>query len=257
MTGLKPDQYYAAEVWVQVKGVRRVEFEIQPLTSGARSISSHLNQTMVKHCMACDPRKNTNFQRLELRFKMPKSCTSAKLSLKAAKGGAETAIEFDGLRVAEAKKPSPETKKHWFYEDFESTALGGFGAFTCNFGERTHLSETNKPHTTDTINGRYSLKTRDGGRAVRTVPGTLRFKPHTRYRFVCETLMIPGAKGRITVDSGGKVIAEHQMPAGRGQVSFEFTTGNDTESFLSVFKDKGDYIVIDDIAIDELGSVAE
>ncbi len=188
---------------------------------------------------------------------MPKGGTTAKLSLKAAKGGSETAVEFDGLRVAKAKKPSAESKKHWFYEDFECTALGGFGAFTCNFGERTHLSETNKPHTTDTIHGRYSLKTRDGGRVVRTVSGTLRFKPLTRYRFVCETLTSPGAKGRITVDSGGKVIAEHPIPADRTQVSFQFTTGKDTESFLSVFKDKGDYLVIDDIAIDELGPVVE
>ncbi len=257
MTGLKPEQTYAAEVWVLVKGKRHVEFEIQAIKPGTSPVSTYLDQTTVKHCMACDPRNHTNYQRLTLRFTTPKGCTSAKISLKVAQGDPHTSVEFDGVRVAKDQAPSPESKKHWFYEDFESTALGGFGAFTCNFGERTHLSETNKPYTKDTIHGRYSLKTRDQGRVVRTVPGTLRFKPRTRYRFVCETLTSEGAKGRITVNSGGKVIADHPIPTGRGKVSFEFTTSDDTESFLSLFKDQGDYIVIDDVAIDELGSAQD
>jgi len=257
MTGLKPDQDYAAEVWVMIKGKRQVTFEIQPLSPAAPAVSTTLDHTTVKHNMACDPHNGTFYQRLTLRFKTPKGVTSAKISLIVDKGAKKSAVEFNGVRVAQDKQPSSEAKKHWFYEDFESTALGGFGAFTCNFGERTHLSETNKPYTKDTINGRYSLKSRDRGRVVRTVPGTLRFKPKTRYRFTCETLTAPGASGHITMDSAGKVIANHPITTGRGKVQFEFTTGDDTESFLSIFKDKGDYIVIDDVAIDELGPASE
>jgi endo-alpha-N-acetylgalactosaminidase len=140
ITGLKPRKTYAAEVWVQIKGNRTASFEILPIgIEGIKPISNYITKTDVRHGMACDPRKGTNYQRLVLLFDIPSGCSKAQIYLKAAKGSPSTVVEFDGLRIAETKR-SPEAAKHWFYEDFESTALGGFVPFTCNFGERTHLT---------------------------------------------------------------------------------------------------------------------
>ena len=106
-----------------------------------------------------------------------------------------------------------------------------------------------RPFTDDTINGRFSLKSRDNGRVLRTLPCTVRLKPRTQYHLACETIGI----GRLAVESKGKTVLELKFPGTRGNVSGDFATLDDTESFLSLYRDGGDMIVIDDLAIDELG----
>ena len=84
---------------------------------------------------------------------------------------------------------------------------------------------------------------------LRTLPVTLRFLPNMHYRLTCETIGV----GRLTFFSAGQK-TDLKFPAGKGHVTGEFVTGNDTDSYLGLFKDGGDSIVIDDLAIDELGA---
>ncbi len=170
--------------------------------------------------------------------------------MKAAKNSDGSKVEYDDIRIVETKRTAA-AEKHWFYEDFENVDMG-YGPFTCCFGERTHLSESNPPYTKDTINGRFSFKTRDGGRAVRTLPCTIRFKPWTKYKLTCATL---GGEGRITAESAGEIVLDGKIESGSNRFESEFSTLNDTESFISIYKGKGDWLTLDDITIDEIGIV--
>ncbi len=254
--GLQPGKTYAASVWVLVNGKRKASLEILPMgVENAEPVSNYVDICNVKHGMPNDPRKGSNYQRLKVMFDTPKDCSKALLSLKAEKGGNETVVEFDDVRMLQVGR-STKAANHWFYEDFENVDMG-YGPFTCSFGERTHLSESNKPYTNDTINGRFSFKTRDGGRVVRTLPSTIRFNRWNIYKLVCETLTSPGGRGRIVVESQGKVVLNQIIPTGRHRIEAEFTTAGDDDSFMSIYKDAGDMLVIDDIAIDDLGKVPE
>jgi endo-alpha-N-acetylgalactosaminidase len=244
ITGLEAGKTYAASVWALTTGKGPASIGIEV---GGRVFSNYVTRCNVRHSAPCDPRTGTNYQRLRVLFDVPAGETTAKLVLKAEDGG-----EFDDVRVVETKR-SPEAAKHWFWEDFENVETGGYGPFTQCTDEFTHLSEANPPYTKDTVNGRFSLKTRGkDGRIVRTLPSTIRFKPNTRYRLTCQTM----GDGHFIVESDGKTVANLRFTGSRSQVTGEFATANDTESFLILFKDGGDAMVIDDLAIDEPGPAA-
>ncbi|MCW1924449.1 endo-alpha-N-acetylgalactosaminidase family protein [Luteolibacter arcticus] len=247
---LQPGRSYAASAWVQVKGKRTASIEVE---CGGKKATNFVDRTNVVHSAPNDARSGTYYQRVQVVFDVPAGHSSARLQLKAAMGQPGTTVEFDDVRVALSAR-SPEAAKHFFWEDFEQVTFGGYGPFTCCPGERTHLSETNKPHTSDTISGKFSLKSRDGGRVGRTLPSTIRFKPNTLYRLKCLTM---GA-GHLTAESKGKTVLNLQFPNlpanGIGKIEGTFPTGNDPGSFLSLFRDGGtDFIAIDDLAIDEIG----
>jgi len=250
LTGLQGGRTYAASVWVQVKGARMASIEID---CGSKTTANFVTRTNVRHSAPNDPRSGSNYQRMQVLFEVPVGQSSARLHLKAATGPAGTDVQFDDIRVALSGR-SPEAARHFFWEDFEHVTFGGYGPFTCCPGERTHLSETHKPYTTDTISGKFSLKSRDGGQVGRTLPVTLRFKPDTLYRLSCQTI---GA-GHLTAESKGKTVLNLKFPNlpndGVGKVEGSFSTGNDPDSYLALFRDGGtDFIAIDDLAIDEIG----
>lgn len=250
LTGLVGGRTYAASVWVQVKGAREAALILEP--NGAPAVSNGVARTTVRHSAPNDPRTGSNYQRVKVLFDVPAGQSTALLTLSAGSGAAGSEVEFDDVRIVEAKR-SPEAAKHYFWEDFENVDQG-YGPFTCCPGERTHLSEANPPYTRDTINGRFSLKSRDSGRVVRTLPSSLRLRPHTRYRLVCETLTDDKAgRNRLTVESGGRMVFDAKFPEGRGQIAGEFATTDDTESFVALYRSGGDMIAIDDLALDELG----
>lgn len=253
LKGLAPGRRYAASVWVQVRGRQLAALEVKPLNvPGEASVSNFVTRTVVRHGMPNDPRTGTTYQRLKVDFTVPDGARTVRLALRVGAGSAGTAVEFDDVRVVRSDR-SPAAAQHTFWEDFEHVDQG-YGPFTCCFGERTHLAEANPPHTQDTINGRYSLKTREGkGLVARTLPATLRLKPFTRYRLVCQTLTAPGGSGRLVVMSQGRPVFDQPIVAGRGEVRGEFATGRDEESFLAWYKDAGDWVTLDDLALDELG----
>lgn len=282
VTGLTPGKSYLAGVWLQVNGgARRASIVVEP--KGGASVSNFVDKSTITHAAPNDPRSGSKYQYVKVRFTLPAGVTEAKLSLTLAAGDPKITAEFDDVRLVESEV-SPEAAKHWFYEDFEHVDLGGYGPFSCCFGERTHLSETHAPYTNDTISGRFSLKSRDANLVARTLPSTLRFKPNTTYKVSCLTKGV----GHLTAESGGKVLMnlafappagaaiakesdkktglyfqdngvakglDSQIPTTR--IEGVFSTGRAPDTFLGLFHDAGsDFIAVDELAVDEVGPAA-
>jgi len=249
VSGIMPGRTYAATVWALAQDKRTAGIEVE---SGGKTFSNFVNLCNVRHSAPNDSRTGTNYQRLRVVF----SASSSKTTLTLRAGGSGGSVEFDDVRVVETKV-SPEAAKHFFWEDFENVETGGYGPFTCCPGERTHLSESNPPYTKDTIHGRFSLKSRDNGCVGRTVPSSLRLKPATKYRVACSTM----GNGRLTAVSGGGVVMTLRFAnlpnSAPSDLSGGFITKRDTESYLALHRGGGDFIVIDNLAVDEIGPASE
>lgn len=243
LNGIKAGQTYAATVWAQAAGGGSASLEVR-CDDKVHAVST--DRFNIRHSAPNDSRSGTFYQRLRVVFTAGQQNTIGLIG----DPGSGT-VEFDDVRVVETAV-SPAAASHTFWEDFEHVETGGYGPFTCCPGERTHLSESNPPHTKDTINGRYSLKSRDNGCVLRTIPSSLRLKPATLYRISCLTL----GQGRITALAKGRTVLELKFPNlpnnQPGAVNGEFVTRDDPESYLALFRDGGDAIVIDDLAVDEL-----
>jgi endo-alpha-N-acetylgalactosaminidase len=250
LAGLKPGKTYAASVWVQTTGSGNAYLDVACM---GQTLSNEANQKNVVHSAPNDARTGSNYQRLRVVFTLPANSTTAVIVLRSNPRDRQFVSEFDDVRVMETQV-SPEAAKHFFWEDFENIETGGYGPFTCCPGERTHLSEANPPHTKDTINGRFSLKSRDAGQVLRTLPSSLRFLPNTKYRITCQTI----GQGHLAAISQGRTVMDLKFPNLPGNqpapVTGEFIIGDDPEAFLALFRDGGDAIVIDDLAIDNLGT---
>ena len=248
--GLEPSRVYAATVWALTSAGRRATLSVD---YKKENYSNYTELCNVRHSAPNDPRTGTYYQRLRVLFKTPAdSSIPINLSLITAPGSNSLPTEFDDVRIVETEVSTMATQ-HYFWEDFENVESGGYGPFTCCPGERTHLSEANPPYTKDTINGKFSLKSRDSGCVGRTIPATLRLEPRTRYSISCETL---GA-GHFEAYSQKKLILnlpfanqQNGLPA---RLSGNFITGDDKESYLALYRDGGDAIVVDDLAINPLG----
>lgn len=245
ISGIKTGKTYAATVWAQTKGSRTATLEVNV---DGKVFNNYVSLCNVRHSAPNDPRSGSNYQRLRVQF----NASSDKVALTLKGSAGEGAVEFDDVRIVETSL-SPEASKHFFWEDFESVETGGYGPFTCCPGERTHLSESNPPYTNDTIRGKFSLKSRDGGCVGRTMPSSLRLKPATKYRISCATI----GSGKLAVVSAGSTVATLVFPnkpnLEPATVTGEFTTRRDTESYLALYRDGGPFIVIDDLALDEIG----
>ena len=247
ITGLQPGKTYAATVWARTMGGSSAILRVE---AGGKTVSNRVTRGIVRHSAPNDPRTGTNYQRLRVVFTA--ASEPATLTLETLLSDPAGQVEFDDVRVVETNV-SPEAAKHFFWEDFENIETGGYGPFTGCPGERTHLSEANPPHTKDTISGRFSLKSRDNGQVLRTLPSSLRLKPATKYRVTCQTI----GQGRLVAIAKGRTVMELKFP---NQPNFqaapvigEFVIGEDSEAYLALFRDGGDFIVLDDLAIDDLG----
>ncbi len=259
--GLKPGGTYAASVWVQVTGERRAAVEIAPLGVAGPPASNAVTHSRVRNRLDSDSKLNTNFQRLRVIFTLPANSSGITLALRAGPGAPDSAVEFDDVRLVPTAL-SPEARRHAYWEDFEHVDQG-WGPFVYDSpGQtQTHLSEANPGVTDDTINGRYSFKTRDEpqGNVVRTVPSLLRLKPHTRYRLTVETLADQSGVYRLQVKSGDpaqdETLLDAPIEAGRHTLRQTFATRAGEDSYLLVFKDAkgGGKLVLDDLALDEAG----
>ena len=54
-------------------------------------------------------------------------------------------------------------------------------------------------------------------------------------------------------EDGKTTLLTLKFPAQAGPITGEFTTGPSPDAFLALYRDGGDAIVIDDLAVDELG----
>lgn len=258
--GLTPSKSYQASVWAEVNGktatitVRDGETELA---------SNHMNRSNVQYGIHHTDKYKRNLQRIWVEFTAPAS-GSVTLALTSTQAtGEKSYVNWDDVRVVE-HTPS-DAKGHDFYEDFEAVTEG-YGPFVSTESDTSHLSETNKPHTFDTINGRFSLKTRAGD-YMRTLPHTLRLKPNTDYALGLQ--YIAGSAGQVftvsvksdlAAEAGAEdaVVASQVCTAvngwGKNQpLKLNFTTGNYDDYYVEIKCNGGikEYAV-DDFYVDEV-----
>lgn len=256
ISGLKPGQTYAVTVWAESDGDRPVSLIVAPLTGGGAALTNQVPGTHVKHSAPNDRRNDTKYQPLKVIFRAPAGCTRARITL--ASGAGTNAVSFDDVRCMATSRP-PTPAGLYYFEDFES-ADQNWGPFTWIVDEHTHLSEANPPYTDDVLQGRYSLKTMDepnGSMTMRTTPGTLAFKPNTRYEISFQYLCSPGSRYLLVAgvgpDNGSERLISEVIPMGRGTFKATFTTKAGSQTFLGIFKEAGGMLVMDDLAIAEIG----
>ncbi len=246
---LQGGKTYAASVWVNVSGdERKASITVTP--KGGKPVSNYVTKTDVQMRVPNSKWSNTNFNRIKVIFDLPAGVDEATLSLAAEAGKDGSKVIFDEIRVVESGR-SAQAAKHWFYEDFENVDMG-CGVFEWWSGERSHLAEANPPYTKDVISGRFSLKTRERNNSTyaRTLPATLRFAANTSYTLVCKTLTGEEATGKIEARDGKTVLASADIKSGANTVELTFTTKSE-DAYLALTKLSGDWLSIDEVAIDE------
>ncbi|AQT68159.1 Endo-alpha-N-acetylgalactosaminidase precursor [Anaerohalosphaera lusitana] len=254
MTGLEGGQRYSASVWAQITGERKATFGVKV---GGEEISKTIRKTDVPNYSYCSDKAWTRYQRIRVFFTVPEGQSEATVFMAASEGGEDAVVEFDDVRVIEA--PAKDNNGHWYYQDFEWTDEGwGPFVFAIRSDTHTHLSETHEPYTDDTINGQFSLKTRNErqGLVYRTTEGLLRFEPNTTYTVSFEYLQDNGGQYSVVVGSndGGEdaMKVDEKLQGSRGRYVATFTTGDYDDCYIGIRKNdrKGGRMVMDDLAID-------
>ena len=259
ISGLTPGKSYQASVWAEVSGKTAT---IAVRDGETVLASNYMERSNVPYGIHHTDKYKRNLQRIWVEFTAPAS-GSVTLVLTGTKAtGDKSYVNWDDVRIVE-HMPS-DAKGHDFYEDFEAVTEG-YGPFVSTESDTSHLSETNAPYTFDTINGRFSLKTRAGD-YMRTLPHTLRLKPNTNYQLGLQ--YIAGSAGQVfTVavksDLAAEANAEGTVASqvctavnGWGKNSplkLNFTTGSYDDYYVEI-KCNGSIreYAIDDFYVDEV-----
>jgi hypothetical protein len=206
-----------------------------------------------------DAKYLTRYQRVKALFDMPEGVDTAALYLKVSAGGADSAAEFDDVRVVETKRT--DLRGHDYFEDFENIDEGhGPFVYMSNAEMHTHLSERGRSgYTHDVIGGRYSLKTKNetpGKMVYRTLPHLLRLKPHTTYTLSFDYITDKNDMYAIVVastqtGSDNEILKQNlsgpsvprdidallqSKPFKVRHFSAKFTTGRQKDTFIGIFK---------------------
>ena len=170
ITGLTPGKTYQASVWAEVSGKTA---SITVSDGDTQLATNYMAESNVVYGIHHTDKYKRYLQRMWVEFTAPESGTVT-LALTGTNGTGENSyVHFDDVRIVE-HTPS-DYGSHYFYEDFENVTEG-YGPFVSTESDTSHLSETNAPYTFDTIDGRFSLKTRAGD--------YFRTLPHTHYTTV-------------------------------------------------------------------------
>ena len=254
LTGLQGGKRYAASVWLQLTGQRTATLSV---TVSGKEVSNTIRKTDVPNNSYCSDKAWTNYQRVRLFFDVPEGDIDAAITLTASKGAADSIAQFDDIRIVRA--PKENNNGHWYFEDFEWTDEGwGPFTFAIHNDTHTHLSETHLPYTDDTINGEFSLKTRDErqGLVYRTTEGMLRLQPNTTYTISFEYLQDNDQQYSVIVGSndGGDAAQKvnEKLTGNKGTFKQTFTTAAFDDYYIGINKNTKDrgIMVIDDLAID-------
>ncbi|MGG5461806.1 endo-alpha-N-acetylgalactosaminidase family protein [Clostridium sp. B9] len=261
---LEGGKYYSASVWVEVSDKSEKKAEIEVVLPNGEKVSNYVNATNFTNFVINTDKRGTRFQRVKVEFFMPEGESNVTLNLKAGIGEDENSyVRFDNVRVVEEEKTQSELEnqeKYYYYEDFE-TVDEGCEPFTSavNGESHTHLSETHEGFTDDTIDGRYSLKSRqsNSGLVYKSSPGLLKLEPGAKYKARFDyKLMGDGIYDFVVrTDAGGR--AEEKMditlPAyegDHGTFEIAFKTG-DFEDYFIGFERRAGTLVIDNLIIEE------
>jgi endo-alpha-N-acetylgalactosaminidase len=255
LAGLEPGRSYAASVWVELKGKRIATLGVKDY--GGPEVTNYVRKTDVQNYSYCADKFNSYYQRLKVMFDVPQGQTTATLYLKADRGDADSIADFDDVRVLPAVRT--DQKGHYLFEDFEHTDEGwGPFVFGLDSDTHSHLSELHEGYTNDTINGRFSLKTRNeiAGTVFRTTPALLRLEPNTTYTISFEYLQDNSEQFHVAVrtDDGGQPHEKLNVAisGNKGRFSRSFATDDFDDYYIAIIKSNGQpgVLVIDDFAID-------
>ena len=250
ITGLVPGRNYQASVWAEVRdktAVLSVEDGKQVLAE------NYMDRSNVIYGVHHTDKYKRYLQRMWVEFTAPES-GMVTLTLSGTEGSSDSAyVHFDDVRLVE--HTLSDKRGHQYFEDFEHVTEG-YGPFVSEESDNSHLSETNAPYTVDTIEGRFSLKTRRPDH-FRTLPHTLRLEPNTEYTLGLD--FIAGGTGAImnvSVKSDLAAEAGDKDSAVAGSVICTSTGNwakNPTAKLTFTTGDYGDYHV----DISKAGSVGE
>ncbi len=253
ITGLTPGVSYAASVWVRARGGRTASLQISG-HGGAPAVAA-ITDTTVVNTDENHKYRGTEFQRIKVYFTPQKR--SAVVELAASAGYPDSLVCFDDVRIV-AAQPPPQGR-HLLFEDFENCDQG-WGPFVyAQYGSgRTHLSELHEGYTSDTLNGRWSLKSfSEGmkGEVIRTIPATLRLAPKSKYELSFAYLSEKDGQYSVVARSkaDGSTVLQQALPASKKNIcTAEFTTGDADDYYIAFEKaDPGDgTLVIDDFTVD-------
>ena len=256
ISGLERGVTYAASVWVRVHGGQIATLRISG--NGDDKIEKSLADTTVVNTDENHKYRRTDYQRLKVYFMARRSSATVSLLTMAntSAAGRDALVCFDDVRIV-AAKPPPQGR-HLLFEDFESCDQG-WGPFVyAQYGSgRTHLSELHKGFTTDTLNGRWSLKSFSeglSGEVFHTIPATLRLAPRSPYTlsfvYMSDKTNLYSVVVRSKID--GATVLEHPLPATtRGTCTATFTTGAADDYYIAFEKTAGEgTLVIDDLTVD-------
>lgn len=230
------------------------------------AVSNTINRTVLTNFTDQSSKYMRPWHRLKVAFTAPAD-GRVDLALRAAAGDDATAVTWDDVRLVKlgVSNPPANTDKVVLFEDFENVDEG-WGPFMYGWQGpmNTHFSEANPPYTDDTIQGKYSLKTRREGSPdmiYRTVPATLKLKPDTNYKVSFDYLSdTPECFQLVTGHDGeeaNQIDQRDVIPDGSWTVK-RFTatikTGSNPDNFIGVSKidkDKVGTLVIDNLLIQE------
>ena len=255
LTGLTPGQTYSASVWVRLEGKRTASLSVKDYGGPEQTVT--IRKTDIPNLSYCADKFGTFYQRIKVVFDMPALNTQAALILKASCGAPDSAADFDDVRVVAS--PQRDYRGHYFFEDFEYTDEGwGPFVFAIDDDTHSHLSELHEEYTCDTINGRFSLKTRNEkpGTVFRSTPALLPLAPNTTYTLSFEYLADNDLQYSVALRSDNGKAAHEKINAtlskGRNRFQQTVITGDFDDYYLAIIKnDKNPgVLVIDDVALD-------
>lgn len=266
ISGLTPGKTYQASVWAEVSGKTA---SITVSDGDTQLATNYMTESNVMYGIHHTDKYQRYLQRMWVEFTAPESGTVT-LSLTGTNGtGTGSYVHFDDVRIVEHTPSDPGS--HTFYEDFENTTEG-YGIFVSTESDMSHLSETNAPHTFDTIAGKFSLKTRAGD-YFRTLPHTLRLKANTEYTIGLEyiagsagqvfTLAVKSDKAAAAKDTDNAVVATTVCSAvgnwgKNAPVTLTFTTGNYDDYYVDITKSGSiSEYAIDNFFVDEISEASK
>ncbi len=193
INGLESGKDYSLSVWARVDAGReaKLKFEID-----GKIYEKALTDATVTHGSSFKY-LGTKYQRLIVKFNVPKGITAGKVSLIASGGSGE--VRFDDVKLWKHLIVDPDLHKadYVVYEDFENVTEG-WGPFERTYiggAYMTHLSERDPrglvakdskvagQNTTWVRDGDWSLRTHESATGIQymTVEPTLKLKPNTKY----------------------------------------------------------------------------
>ncbi|MDU5109574.1 MAG: endo-alpha-N-acetylgalactosaminidase family protein [Clostridium sp.] len=269
ITGLTPGKTYQLSAWMEVNG-RTGTIGVNnyggPEVKNTMTKSDLLNQ----YYNTLRYQKN-NMQRIKLEFTVPTDGTSANIYFTANAGTPESYMYLDDVRIMEMN--TTPFGDHYFLEDFESNDEG-LGPFVqLKLINRIHRSETNTDYTTDTINGKYSLKMRETGSGeigeyMRTTPYNLKLEANKVYKMSFNYMLDPANNNAYSVsvkgNNGETTLSNVNITSTVSAPEYStftktFATGDYDDTYIAFTKNVGGMVdfVIDDFTIDVLDTAPE